>query len=87
MKTHYMYWVASEHAIDGYQIMTEADQIGIPSGWNFIQEVELPEIDTSEVVKANVKALDNSILDKKKEIQGLKEKKAQLLALPCGGAE
>ena len=87
MKTYYMYWVFSEYHPSGFQIMTEPDQIGIPKTWNFIKEVELPEIDIHAVKEAGAKVLDDEITDLRVKIEKINEKKKQLLALSHKGAE
>jgi len=85
MKKHYVYWVFSEYSDNGYVLCVETSNKGIPKGWHFVAEIDLPEIDTKEVTKAAVTALDNQIVDLRVNIEKVEEKKKQLLALNHGG--
>ena len=85
MKTYYAYWIFSESSENGYQIIIHTSNVHIPPHWTFVSEIELPEIDTSEVKKAAVTSIDNEIADLRVQIQNKEEKKKQLLALDYKG--
>lgn len=59
--------------------------------YTFVTEIDVPEIDNSEVVKMGVKSIDESIAkinaESHREIEALKAKKEQLLALTHDSGE
>ncbi len=84
-ETRYVYWTPNEYTDDGISLIVQKTKNDDSELFKFVCELEMPVINQNEVVEANVSKLDSAILDKQKEILGLEEKKAQLLALPCGG--
>lgn len=79
-KTHYVHWFFCEHADIGYTLavfdckMEDKDNI-------FVCEIEVEPIDKRLVVEKGVEKLDSDILDLKKQIKNIEEKKQQLLAI------
>jgi len=81
--THWIYWSYSEYDAKGYHLMVQDNELHerLLDEYTFVSTIELPPVNTDKVIEMGVQNLDNKILDKKKYIIALEEKKQQLLAL------
>jgi len=79
--THYIHWAFSEYESCGYGLYVLSWKAGDDSTFRFLKEVEIPNFDKTEIVKAGVSKIDNDITDLRHKINKLEDKKQQLLAL------
>jgi len=79
--THYVFWSFSDYSDSGKRYSIFAQKAKDDHEYKFLCEVELPEVETKEVLKAGVVILDNEIADLRLNILQKEEKKQQLLAI------
>jgi len=85
VKKYKAYWTFCQYSSSGVRVNVEdldhSEWCDKNDKYTFIAEIELPEIDQKSVQEKAVADIDDQILNKNMELDKLRDKKQQLLAL------